>query len=44
MSAIEQALIGVITLAITLTAILWVKRESGRFRKLIAVTTAMTLC
>ncbi len=42
MSAVEHGLIGVITLVIALTAYLWVKRDIGHFRALIAVTTAMT--
>ncbi len=42
MNAIEHGLIGAITIAIIFAAFLWVKRDGNRFRKLIALTTAMT--
>ena len=42
MSPVEHGVIGLITLAITIGAFLWVRRDALRYRKLIAVTTATT--
>ena len=42
MNALEHGLIGAITIAIIFAALLWVRRDGNRFRKLVALTTAMT--
>lgn len=42
MNATEHALIGAITIAIIVAAFVWVKRDSGRFRRLVGLTMAMT--
>lgn len=42
MNAVEQGLIGGITLAIIFAAFVWVKHNNVRFRKLVGLTLAMT--
>lgn len=43
MSGLEQSVVGLITLAIMAGAFVWVARHQGRYRRLIAITAAMTL-
>ena len=42
MNSFEQGVIGAITIAIILAAFLWVKRDTVRFGKLVAITMLLT--